>query len=120
MMLWPKNFQFSWLGLDALSLVRPDGVQLFDFCFLNFQFSWLGLDALSLVRPNGVQLLDFCFSNFQFSWLGLDALSLVGPNGVQQLDFCFSSVSVLVLLLSTHFVSSQRILIYMFAVLIQV
>ena len=35
--------------------------------------------------------------------------TLVGPTGVQLLDFCFccSSVSVLVLLLSTHRVSSQ-------------
>ena len=31
--LWSKNFQLSWLGLDALSLVRPTGVQLLDFCY---------------------------------------------------------------------------------------
>ena len=40
--------------------------------------------------------------NVQLSWLGLDALSLVGPNEVQLLEFCCSSVSVLVLLSSTH------------------
>ena len=50
--------------------------------------------------------------------MGLDALSVVGPTGVQLLDFCCSSVSVSVLLLSTHLVSSQCwIFIYMFAVL---
>ena len=45
--------------------------------------------------------------NFQWSWLGLDDLSLVEPTGVQLLDFFCSSVSVLVLLLSTHLFSSQ-------------
>ena len=54
----------------------------------------------------------------QLSWSGLDALSLVGPIVVLLLDFCCSSVSVLVLLLSTHLLSSQCwILMYMFAVL---
>ena len=48
----------------------------------------------------------------------LIALSLVGPTGVQLLGFCCSSISVRVLLLSTHLVSTPCcwILIYMFAV----
>ena len=45
--------------------------------------------------------------HFQLNWLRLDDLSLIGPAGIQLLDFCSPSVSVLVLLLSTHFVSSQ-------------
>ena len=58
--------------------------------------------------------------SFHFSWLGLDALSLVGPTGVQLLDFCCSSVSVLVLLLSSHLASSRCwILICVFVVLMQ-
>ena len=50
----------------------------------------------------------------QYSWLGLNALSLVGPIGVQLLDICCSSISVRVLLLSSHLVSTQScwILIY--------
>ena len=45
-------------------------------------------------------------------------LSFVKPIGVQMLGFCSSSVSVLILLLSTHLISSQYwILICMFAVL---
>ena len=57
--------------------------------------------------------------NFQSSCLGLDALFLIGPTWIQLLDFRSSSVSVLVLLLSIHLVSSQCwILIYIFAVLI--
>ena len=42
----------------------------------------------------------------QVGW-GLGALPLVEPIGVQLLDFYYSSVSVLVLLLNTHPVSSQ-------------
>ena len=54
-----------------------------------------------------------------YIWLGLDALSLFGPIGVQLLDICCSSLSVRVLLLSSHLVSTQYcwILIYMIAVL---
>ena len=50
--------------------------------------------------------------NIQSSWLGLDALSLVGHTGVQLLDFCCSSFSVLVLLVSTHLVSSRYLDLY--------
>ena len=32
---WPKNFQLSWAGLDALYLGGPTGVQLLDVCFSN-------------------------------------------------------------------------------------
>ena len=32
MMAPAQSCQLSWLGLDALSLVGPTGVQLFDFC----------------------------------------------------------------------------------------
>ena len=62
-------------------------------------------------RQEIVQIEQLAWSsqtkNFQLNWLGLDALSLIGPTGVQLLDFCCSSVSVLVLPLSTHLVSSQ-------------
>ena len=55
----------------------------------------------------------------QYNWLGLDALSLVGQIGAQLLDICCSSVSLRVLLLSSHLISTQCcwILIYMIAVL---
>ena len=46
-------------------------------------------------------------THVQFSWLGLDVLSLVTPTGVQLLDFCCFGISVLVLLLYSHYVSSQ-------------
>ena len=55
----------------------------------------------------------------QYICLGLDALSLVVLIGIQLLDICCSSVSVRVLVLSSHLVWTQCcwVLIYMIAVL---
>ena len=47
------------------------------------------------------------FFKVQLSWMGFYALPLIRLTGVQMLDFCCCSVSVLILLLSTHLVLSQ-------------
>ena len=55
-------------------------------------------------RRSGLRLNE---GSGQLRWLRLDALSLVGPIAVQLLECCCFSVSVLVLLLSTHLCSCQ-------------
>ena len=97
--------------------------------FFFFFFTYCRFRTIVLVNINelnqnlvyalilGIASLDFSQASrvsFEHTYLplksekyGFDALSLVGPTGFKLLDFCSSSVSVLILLLGTHLVSSQ-------------
>ena len=98
-------------------------------CYIQYVCNiWYFSGQIRTISPKNFAALFNCTSashdgsglkTNMLSWSELDYLSLVGLAGVQLLDFCCSSVSVFVLLLSAHFVSSEYwILIYMFVVLI--
>ena len=80
--------------------------------------------ACLVVSPVTVNNFAAAFSDRASDGSGLETFnkdgwgSIVGTNGVQLLDFCCLRVSVRVLLLGSHLVSSQCwSLIYMFAIL---